>query len=175
MHCHRFPLILIRLCMNKRPTSEVEDLPQLVFALALQIRTTLHSRRQNSFLQILCADSKPILFSRSPLTLTLFTEKMTQFWTAIFRNASSALGHYSEQSTNFTIKYRHNHSAVRNKSRDGGSAKDHNNGKYTSAPPANPQWGWLGTLEGTKTQFSPQTLCTTSALRLPLLTLCTTS
>ena len=84
MHCHRFPLILITLCMNKRPTSEVEDLPQLVFALALQIRTTLHSRRPNSFLQILCADSKPILFSRSPLTLTLFTEKMTQFWTANF-------------------------------------------------------------------------------------------
>ena len=92
-----------------------------------------------------------------------------------FRNASSALWHYSEQSTNFTIKYRHNLSAVRNKSRDGGSAKDHNNAKYSSAPPANPQWGWLGTLEGTKTQFSPQTLCTTSALRLPLLTICTTS
>ena len=41
MHCHRFPLILIRLCMNKRPTSEVEDLPQLVFALALQNNSTL--------------------------------------------------------------------------------------------------------------------------------------
>ena len=27
--------------MNKRPTSEVEDLPQLVFALALQNNSTL--------------------------------------------------------------------------------------------------------------------------------------
>ena len=41
MHCHRFPLILITLCMNKRPTSEVEDLLQLVFALALQNNSTL--------------------------------------------------------------------------------------------------------------------------------------
>ena len=41
MHSHRFPLILITLCMNKRPTSEVEDLPQLVFALAVQNNSTL--------------------------------------------------------------------------------------------------------------------------------------
>ena len=41
MHCHRFPLILITLCMNKRPTSEVEDLPQLVSALAVQNNSTL--------------------------------------------------------------------------------------------------------------------------------------
>ena len=173
MHCHRFPLILIRLCMNKRPTSEVEDLPQLVFALALQNNSTLPQTK------LLLADSlrrfKANLVQQIAINFDFVHWKMTQFRTAIFRNASSALWHYSEQSTNFTIKYRHNHSAVRNKSRDGGSAKDHNNAKYSSAPPANPQWGWLGTLEGTKTQFSPQTLRTTSALRLPLLTICTTS
>ena len=177
MHCHRFPLILIRLCMNKRPTSEVEDLPQLVFALALAVQN-------NSTLpqtKLLLADSlrrfKANLVQQIAINFDFVHWKNDTVLNCacVFRDASSALWHYSEQSTNFTIKYRRNLSAVRNKSRDGGSAKDHNNGKYSSAPPANPQWGWLGTLEGTKTQFSPQTLCTTSALRLPLLTICTTS
>ena len=53
MHCHRFPLILIRLCMNKRPTSEVEDLPQLVSALARQNKsqTKLSAQIQTQFVQ----------------------------------------------------------------------------------------------------------------------------
>ena len=108
MHCHRFPLILITLCMNKRPTSEVEDLPQLVSALALQNNSTLPQTK------LLLADSlrrfKPNLVQQIAINVDFVHWKNDTVLNCarVFRDASSALWHYSEQSTNFTIKYRHN-------------------------------------------------------------------